>query len=66
MTHKEFVEKVLVFKKKPWRKHRKHHKNVEERAHHHHRRHHKNVEERAHHHHRRHHKKMIAEIEKKI
>ena len=51
MTHKEFVDKILVFKKKPWRKHRKHHD--------------KHVEERAHGH-KRHHKRLIAELEEKI
>ena len=66
MTHKEFTDKILVFKKKPWRKHKKHSR-VEERAHHHgHRHHHKRVEERAHRHHRHHHKRLIAEIEEKI
>ena len=77
MTHKEFTDKILVFKKKPWRKHKKHSR-VEEKAHGH-RHHHKRVEEKAHGHrhhnkrveekahgHRHHHKRLIAEIEEKI
>jgi hypothetical protein len=51
MTHKEFTDKILVFKKKPWRNHKKHSR----------------VEERAHHHgHKHHHKRLIAEIEEQI